>query len=61
MIAADHQTSRKICPIGSIILFEFFRMEFSRIYRIYRICKKKKLFSAILKMKIIKNSLLQIP
>ena len=39
-------------------LIEFFRMEFSRIYRIYRICRK--LFLVVLKMKITKNSLLQI-
>ena len=36
---------------------EFFRMEFYKIYRIYRICRK--LFLVVLKMKITKNSLLQ--
>ena len=35
--------------------FEFFLIEFYRIYRIYKI-----LFSVILKMKISKNSILQI-
>ena len=37
---------------------EFFRIEFYRIYRIYRICRK--LFLVVLKMKITKNNLLQI-
>ena len=35
--------------------FEFFRLEF---YRLYRICRK--LFLVVLKMEITKNSLLQI-
>ena len=39
-------------------LFEFYRIEFCRIYRIYRICRK--LFLVILKMKFSKNSLLHI-
>ena len=39
-------------------LIEIFRLEFYRIYRIYRICRK--LFLAVLKMTITKNSFLQI-
>ena len=38
--------------------FELFLIEFYRIYRIYRICGR--LFLLVLKMKMTKNSLLQI-
>ena len=50
---------RRVWKILKILSsFEYFRMEFYRIYRIYRICRK--LFLVVLKMKITKNSLLQI-
>ena len=45
-------------PNPSHLLIEFFRIEFYRIYRIYRIGRK--LFLVALKIKIIKISLLQI-
>ena len=45
-----------LLEVNFLELFQssFFRIEFFRIYRIYRICRK--LLLVILKMKIVKNS-----
>ena len=54
--SVDTNSSQVSDIIGELI--EFFRIEFYRIYIINRICRK--LFLVVLKMKITKNSVLQI-